>query len=524
MMDEDIIVGSGPAGVAAAHALLAGGRKVRMLDAGETLEPERADRLHRMGAQSPDAWTEADLDAVRGPRRAAQTDGMRPYGSDFAVRDIIDLPGASPQKAGFGLRPSFALGGLSNGWGAATAPYRIEDIQDWPEAARDLAPHYRAVSLFMPIAARDDGLQDVFPLWRPDSHAPLPLSSTAAELLFRLERRSDELARAGVRFGQARQAVRTGCRTCGMCLYGCPYKLIFNAGAAVTELQARPDFSYEPDLLVVGFEEQNGRVRVRSIRRGGSETAVHEGARLFVAAGVLPTAKLVLSQSAFAGQALTLLDSQQMLLPMLHQWKVAAGFDDEQRHTLTQAFVEIMDSHVSSRTVHVQIYTFNDLFPLDMRRRFGRWAGALAPAIDAVCRRLVVAQAFLHSDESARIRLRLVRGDGAERLECLPEAAPSTAAILDRVKRKISSAVGPAGLHAISSQARVGVPGSSFHCGGTLPMRDSPSHGETDVFGRPAGFSKVHIVDASVLPSIPATTITFSVMANAHRIASTTPG
>jgi hypothetical protein len=33
---------------------------------------------------------------------------------------------------------------------------------------------------------------------------------------------------------------------------------------------------------------------------------------------------------------------------------------------------------------------------------------------------------------------------------------------------------------------------------------------------------RVHLVDASVLPSVPATTITLGVMANAHRIAATT--
>ncbi len=67
--------------------------------------------------------------------------------------------------------------------------------------------------------------------------------------------------------------------------------------------------------------------------------------------------------------------------------------------------------------------------------------------------------------------------------------------------------------------ARVGAPGSSFHCGGTFPMREHPRELETDVLGRPAGLRRVHLVDASVFPSIPATTITFSAMANAHRIA-----
>ena len=61
-------------------------------------------------------------------------------------------------------------------------------------------------------------------------------------------------------------------------------------------------------------------------------------------------------------------------------------------------------------------------------------------------------------------------------------------------------------------------PGRGFHFGGTLPMSSNPKDFESDLFGRPMGLKRVHVVDSSVLPSIPATTITFSTMANAHRI------
>jgi choline dehydrogenase-like flavoprotein len=63
-------------------------------------------------------------------------------------------------------------------------------------------------------------------------------------------------------------------------------------------------------------------------------------------------------------------------------------------------------------------------------------------------------------------------------------------------------------------------PGRSYHSGGTFPMRTRPGKFETDVLGQPTGLERVHLVDASVFPSIPATTITLTVMANAHRIAS----
>ncbi|HEY1790923.1 MAG TPA: GMC oxidoreductase, partial [Verrucomicrobiae bacterium] len=75
----------------------------------------------------------------------------------------------------------------------------------------------------------------------------------------------------------------------------------------------------------------------------------------------------------------------------------------------------------------------------------------------------------------------------------------------------------------IPPMLQISKPGRGFHCGSSLPMRAQPaSDFETDCLGRPRGWSRIHVVDASVLPSVPATTITFSVMANAHRIASET--
>jgi len=51
-------------------------------------------------------------------------------------------------------------------------------------------------------------------------------------------------------------------------------------------------------------------------------------------------------------------------------------------------------------------------------------------------------------------------------------------------------------------------------------MRERPRDFESDALGRPRGLSRVHVVDAAVFPTIPATTITYTAMANAHRIAS----
>src|SRR5947209_5646067 len=128
----NVVIGSGPAGVACAQALLARGESVRMLDAGLTLEPERAALVEKFRGARPEQWSAADL--------AAYQAGMNPdvggvplklvYGSDFAYRDADARLGLHYRDVG--LRASLAKGGFSNVWGAAMLPFTDRDLRDWP--------------------------------------------------------------------------------------------------------------------------------------------------------------------------------------------------------------------------------------------------------------------------------------------------------------------------------------------------------------------------------------------------------
>lgn len=508
MNAQDIIIGSGPSGFAAAKALVAKGRDVLILDAGLEMDSAARDLKARMGAVEPDGWAEADREAIGSVRRSEKSDSIRPFGSDFLFRLPEEMAEFAETGGVHGLRPSFARGGLSNGWGASVLPYHARDFEGWPIGLADLAPYYQAIAPMIGMAAARDGLAELYSGVAIGQDRPLPQSRQARELLSRMARKKDALDRIGVHFGASRQAIAPGCHACAMCLYGCPYGLIFNAGDAVAQMVADGSVRYQGGVIVRGFAEGPSGVTLST--SAGSFSAE----RLFIAGGVLPSTKLVLGALDLVGQEVMIRDSQHFYLPMLHRWG-AGDPAEEPRHTLAQAFWAIDDPAVEAHVVHTQLYTYNDTYAPDMRARFGPFAGVAKPLIEGLSRRLIVAQPFLHSDASPAIGARLVGG----RLIYRRVDNAATAAAIGRVKNRLVKAARLAGLVPLTPLLRPGTLGSSFHCGGSFPMRASPTKGETDSLGRPRGLQRTHIVDASVFPTIPAPTITFSVMANAHRIA-----
>src|ERR1700687_3903063 len=180
-----LVIGSGPAGVACASALIEAGEKVTMLDAGLELEPSRRAHIVNLQSMTSMSWTKETAGFLRDGVETTR-DGIPTklaYGSDFAYRDPTGQAITSDGAYG---KPSFARGGLSNVWGASVLPYRTEDMSDWPITAGDLAPHYRAALKLMPFSARRDGLEEEFPLHH-EHPGMLASSAQASELLRDLE-------------------------------------------------------------------------------------------------------------------------------------------------------------------------------------------------------------------------------------------------------------------------------------------------------------------------------------------------
>jgi choline dehydrogenase-like flavoprotein len=491
-----------------------------MIDAGLKLEAERSQAVENLRARAPETWDPEALAFLKeGMESTAKGIVLkRVFGSDFPYREADRHIPADYE--GTALRPSLALGGLSNVWGAAMLPFCEDDLKDWPIHSADLCDHYAAVLQFVPLSARQDDLAEKFPLYT-EQFGELDLSRQSQLLWRNLWNARDELRAHGIDFGASRLAVKArrsnsedGCNYTGLCMYGCPLGYIYISTETVREMQRRPGFSYERDIVVTGLRETAAQVTLEGYRRISGERWSETVERVYLAAGVIPTTQILLASRGEFERPLYIKDSQYFLFPLLFARRTP-GVRDEALHTLSQLFVEVGDPGADGRRVHMQLYSFNDLITPALRK-------ALGPlAFDVLVRqledRLMIAQSYLHSDFSSRVRLTL-RAGSKPRLQLRAEINPQTRPAIRALLRKLLRHAPRIGAAPVWPMLQITPPGRGFHSGGTFPMRAAPGPFESDVLGRPYGWERVHAVDSTVFPSIPSTTITFSIMANAHRI------
>jgi choline dehydrogenase-like flavoprotein len=446
----------------------------------------------------------------------------RLFGSDVAFRETANFADVVCERSD--LKMSLAFGGLSTVWGAGLIPFCPDDIKGWPIGIEALAPYYRECLEEMDLAAAADDLAEGYPLYT-ERYGTLRPSRQAAELLADLQRAREPLLREGIRFGTSRLAVKAsrpgspqGCVYCGLCLYGCPYGFIYNSADWVRASLSRPEFSYQPDVIVERVEEHAGAVTLHARRRQTKEAVKYSGCSAFLACGAIPTTAVLLESLGAWDRQVEMRDSQYFIFPMV-RFRKTKGVHEEQLHTLAQVFLEIHDPRVSTKGIHISVYSYNDLLGVALRRQLALF-GPLARGLSrALVKRLLVFGGYLHSDESPSIQFSLRRsptGGKEVHLEGLERS--SSDRIVSRLLRKLAAESTRLKALPLTPFVRKGLPGRGFHSGGTFPMAERPKDFQSDTAGRPNGFSRVHVVDASVFPSIPAPNLTFTVMANARRI------
>ncbi|OBH04714.1 hypothetical protein A5696_03820 [Mycobacterium sp. E2699] len=514
---HNLIVGTGPAAAAAVLALADDpSEQITVVDIGERLAGDTAAALDRMSVLAPAQWARADRELVT-VQPAGLTGSALPekraYGSNHMFVDRGQQRGLTMPDRGNHAAVSGAVGGFSTVWGAQIMPFSRATFHRWPFGWDEIEPHYRAVLNEVPLAGEDDDYAEDFPLLSARAQLP-PVSARTADVLDRYQRHRDAIRAAGIVVGKARLALAANsCVNCGLCMTGCPYSLIYSARQTVDRFVARGRVRHISGVLVTAVDQPVGCApSIRGTDLASGREVRLEADRVFVGAGGLGSTRIALNSLPLPPSQVALQESVQFLVPFVSRRSTG---DPRGQHdfTLNQFNLLLKYDDEAYTTSQVHCYPYNPAIAEAL-------PGWLPPSLSgAVLGRVTAGLGYLPSWRSPQLRVALrARHEGA-----LPDievrvVSDRRPAMLASVLRRLS-ALGPKlDLFPVLPMVRLSGPGKSYHFGSTFPHGGGPNG--SDALGRIGDFRNVHLIDGSVLPSVPSTTFTLTVMANAHRIVS----
>ncbi len=530
MIPAVTVVGSGASGVHFALSVLRKGGTVRMLDVG------RRGRVPVLpDASLDDLKTQLEDPAgyFLGPRYgAALLPGVDDeyYGIPPSKDYVFDPPGGfGHSSSGFAPLFSFARGGLAEVWTGGCYPLNADELEDFPFPHADLATHYAEVARRIGVTGEEDDLSRFMPTHGPllppirlDRHSDT-LMSSYARVRERLNRRGAYLGRTRVATLSQPLGTRQACDHLGRCLWGCPRGALYTPSQTLLECQEYQGFEYISGIDVTHLHVGAG-TRVRTIVGRTLDTGAEREFpvdRVALAAGALQSTRIFLaSMLREAGQRIRLrglMDNRQVLMPFVNLTMLGQQFspDSYQYHLLGLG----LDASSPRDYVHGQITTLKTALvhpliqklPLDLSTSTSifRALHAALGLVNVNFRDTRRDDNYVElSAEHAAPRLHIHYSPDAD------EPARVTSAI-SRVKRSLLSlnCVVPPGM------AHIRPMGASVHYAGTLPMSRAAAPFTTTEYCQSREFDNLFLVDGATFPFLPAKNITFTLMANAVRVA-----
>lgn len=523
-----IVVGSGPAGAQAAQEAIEQGFEVFLLDFGND-DPDAAGRV-------PDAPFSAirrsdrnqrqhfinddDLRSVKEIQVGAHLSPPR----QFVTKDVARL--LPFQSESFRPLQSLALGGLGAAWGAGAYTFDSEELRRIGLPASEMRAYYHKVARDIGISgvAEDDTAPYAFDVTA--AQPPLEVDANAASLLETYAKRKDVFRELHFVLGRAPVAAlsvelpqdptRKPNPYHDMDFYSDSRRSVYRPKYTIEQLRRNPRFHYIGRALVQDFAEHAGGVSVRFYSDADGRVSQLEGATLLLAANAINTARIVLRSFGLYGARVPLLSNPYHYIPMLNLRMLGRRAHDR-RHSLAQLFGLYNAPHRNGDYVTAALYSYRSLLlyklvkemPLDPR------LGLLAARAMMTC--FTIAGVH-HPDTHSRQKwLELERGSTVDILrahyEITTEEQRLIALDLSGVKRAMR-ALGCLPLRTINPGH-----GSSIHYAGTLPNADIESAIRTDSLSRVRGTRSVFVADSSSWNYLPAKGLTFTIMANARRVA-----
>jgi choline dehydrogenase-like flavoprotein len=532
-MTKLLIVGSGASAVHFALSVLKKGYEVTMLDVGfekpSPVNPQ--DSFIELKTNLPDPvqyFLGKNFESVIFPDNELEFYGFPPT-KNFIFKHP---PRFQYRSNGFTPLFSFAQGGLAEAWTAGVYPFNDHELQDFPFGYKDLEPFYAKVAKRIGIMGTKDDLARFFP-FHAQIMQPLNLDDHSKHLLTSYDQNKDYInTKFNCYLGRSRVATlsqdmfgRKGCSYCGRCLWGCPSGALYTPSLTMVQCKAFPNFKYIPGLLVNHFKI-NGNRRITSvIAESILDGTPHEFAadRVVLAAGTLASSKIFLdSIFKLTGEIITLkglMDNRQVLVPFINLKMIGKPYNPKsyQYHQVCLG----LKNKDPKEYVHAQITTLKTamIHPIIQNLPFD-----LKTSI-SIFRNIHAALGVLNINfrESQRqenyLTLTTKHEPYDSRLLIHYTCDVNEQKKLQENIKTIRKVLWKLGCVAPAQMIHVRPMGASVHYTGTLPMSKAKNALTVSADCQSHDFENLFIVDGTTFPFLPAKNLTFTLMANAVRVA-----
>jgi len=509
-----IIVGSGAAGTFSAYSLR--GLKTLVLDVGHTPPAESIS-----GNWYDLKNKETHFNKIIGARFESLNDiefrKLTPKAKAPLMRYVIQEPKCSPNILSQEFSPtvSYAEGGLANIWGAQVYRFNNEDLKGYPITSEELGPFYDKLIKHIGVSGSDDDLAQFL----DGTTGMLPavkLGEIGAEILKRYQQKAGLFHKNGVYVGHPRLAVLTRD-------YGDRQKLsydnleflqsrnpaIYSPAFTLRTLVEKKEVKYLSGYLVERYEEHKDEVTVLAKNLNDNSVEQFHGKKLILSLGAFNTARLVLFSNHDFSTELPVVENPFSLIPLVSLTRIGLPLD---KKSYSSQLCFVYSGKLCDELVIGMIYGIEGIPRSDMLFDFPFLVSGSIAAAKYILPAMAVMQVYRPSDPQEGNTLK-INQDGSLIIKFHRNQYRSIEQHLIKVFRRI-------GYFSASFLIRPSEPGLSNHYAGPLPMRaKSQRPYETDRNGLLFGSQHIYIGDSASFPRLPAKNLTFTIMANAMRIA-----
>ncbi len=491
-----LIIGSGPAGVVSAQSFIDKGYKVCLIDAGvDSIATIPVKHFSEQLAAEAEFFYPPDDDSSSAESGGAQLTKAREHLIKHTHTHLkVNSTNFSPFQ-------TLATGGLSAAWGAACFTYRDSDLQR--ASLVNLDSHYEAVAKIIGISGpKPSHFCNI-----QNKQKPATLDHNGQSILgqhqkaFTLEQSSMALLTEPLND-------RSPNPHFDMDFYSNFGDSIFRSDCLLMNLTQHSNFT-RIQGLVTSFCEISDQVEVKYVDMKNSITLQVNAKKLVICAGAINSYRLVANSLQIFNTPNPILCNPYLHIPAIHLPSLGKK-GAHLRHSLSQLFGEF--HKVNDMTL--QFYSYRSLLlsrlitqtpmPAFFARLFWR----------SLVESLVIVGAHIGDDGKSPRSIQAIPIESANTLPTLKIDFPTPA---------ISGSLALAGNLLKLKCVPMGIVktkmGASIHYAGTIPISASVQHAiGMNAQGLVHATKNVYVFDSSGWTYLPSRGLTFTIMANAHRL------